>query len=451
MHIKNKKIGIWGLGAVGTSAIKFFAHQTPYLQVMDQQTPNKQQESVLAQHHASFVDQTRCEEFLAYNDLILPSPGIDLRPYQQYTHKYITELDLFADHFKKPTIAITGSIGKTSVTYLLAQVLNKKSPIALGGNIGTPMLDLLPTQQAVSHAVLEVSSFQLEKTQFFAPDLAILTSFVPNHVDRHGTLEHYFLAKYKIMQHQNANHQALAPLELASTIMTYQPKSSLAFFSPKKPEPAAYANILSPTLFYCHQGSIMHYNNGVETPLLSVEELPQCNFAQNWLIVVAALKLLGIPLSFLKTIDASIAQTETLAHRLELCGTKHGIDFYNDSKATVMEATLAAIKALEKKPIILLLGGLSKGVNRKSYCEQLKSIKMVICFGAEANQLNSFVQEHTIESATAKTLEQAFEIAIKNAMRGDQILLSPGGSSYDLFAHYQERGNRFKGLVAKMQ
>ena len=156
------------------------------------------------------------EPFLAAHDQILVSAGIDLRPYEKFAHKFIGELDLFAQEWRKPFIAITGTVGKTTVTHILGTVLQHLGKKAvIGGNIGVGLCDLLETAQDAELAVVEVSSFQLELSKSFAADLAIWTNFSPNHLDRHGTLEAYRDAKNKIITMQRAGQKALVPITLA--------------------------------------------------------------------------------------------------------------------------------------------------------------------------------------------------------------------------------------------
>lgn len=214
--IHNKKIGIWGFGVVGKAAVNFLRNHTTTLSVMDKKILSAEERTFFAHTAIHFVQQTPAviESFLQNNDLILVSPGIDLRPYVHHQHKCISELDLFSHFFKKPIIAITGTIGKTSTTSLLSSLLgNAGKRVALGGNIGTGMLELISQQEQVDCAVLELSSFQLEYSKTTAPDFVIWTNFYPNHLDRHSTVPDYFSAKMKSVAYQHANQQALLPLE----------------------------------------------------------------------------------------------------------------------------------------------------------------------------------------------------------------------------------------------
>ncbi len=272
-----KKIGIWGLGKVGKSTIRFFS-ENGLLSLLEAKELSKDDRSFCELHNVNVIRQNgnTVKTFLQNNDVILASPGIDLEPYPNYKHKFITELDLFALHFNKPTIAITGSLGKTTVTYLLHQLLNP-STTALGGNIGIPMLDIIQ-QNNVKQAILEVSSFQLELSKQFAPDLAIWTNFYPNHLDRHKTLKDYFNAKYKLLEFQNKTQQTLVPIELFDAIIKKNPQSKLSFFSLSKPK-ESIKNFPQHTYYWLNQEGIIKHHNNQERCIMPRHSIPQTGIA----------------------------------------------------------------------------------------------------------------------------------------------------------------------------
>ena len=188
MKIDNAKIGIWGYGLVGQSAARFLSSMGAFIYIFDDTVKQ-----------SDFPPLSSRQELLETTDMILPSPGIDVRPYHAlYSGIWLSELDIFHAYFRKKIIAITGSVGKTSVTHGLNFVLQKAGMRTIAaGNIGLPCLSLISHQNEYDAVVLEVSSFQLEHCIQFAPDVAIWTNFYPNHLDRHGTMENYFLAKKK--------------------------------------------------------------------------------------------------------------------------------------------------------------------------------------------------------------------------------------------------------------
>jgi UDP-N-acetylmuramoylalanine--D-glutamate ligase len=446
MEIQSKKIGIWGFGIVGKSALKYFNQKNNEIMVMDTRMLTANEQKEIKQCKAKFIAQNHCIKFLEENEIILASPGIDISNYAEYNHKFINELDIFAQSSKR-IIAITGTIGKTSITNFISEIMKEQENIATGGNIGTAMLDLLTS--SAKTIILEVSSFQLERCKKFAPDLAIWSNFYPNHLDRHKTMEEYFNAKYNLLSNQHENQQALVPLELAQQIIhrqihTPDKKGTLNFFTNQKPCPHVYEKLPEKsTLFWIEDDILLHYKNTKVKEILNLKNIPEYTFQTNWLIIGAALQLLSFPLH-----QISIKQDKALEHRLEKITCATNFEIYNDSKSTIMEATLAAVDKLQNKNITLLLGGLSKGVSRQETVKQLSNkVKQIICFGAEAQQLHDYAQSAFIPSYIHHNLDTAIKEALNRTEENGVILFSPGGSSYDLFKNYEERGNSFKKLI----
>ena len=415
---KGKKIGIWGFGKTGQSILGFLSHHTSDFFIFETNELDNFQKAIIEGHHAQVVAPDLLPQFLELCDIIIASPGVDLRPYLapelELRHKLITELDLFSLYVKKPVIAITGSVGKTTIVHLLTQfliTLGKKAIAA--GNIGMPMLDILATQHQYDYIILELSSFQLEYCTHFRPNIAVITNLYPNHLDRHTDMYAYLEAKGKLLAHQQETDRAILPMILIDELWPFLGKQKVTWVSQD-----AYADII---------------------PLLS-----DITCKENLQLIFAIIEELELDTHelFGKTNNISLPE-----HRMELVGTYHDITFYNDSKATIGASTLQAAFNMQQ-PTILMLGGLSKGANREELIKLLpKKIKFIVCFGKEAEQLNNWCQQTGLASQATDTLEAGFEIALKNALPGDAILLSPAGSSYDLFKNYEERGKLFKKLV----
>jgi len=441
MNIKNKKIGIWGFGVVGKSALAYLRTLTPHLEVFDN-NPLPPESITLLDGIPVAPD---LKTFLEQNDFIVPSPGIDLYPHAHYSHKWLSELDLFAHANTGITVAVTGTSGKTSVTQLLGQLINAHGiQCAVGGNIGTGMLELLRNKSDMT--LLELSSFQLELNKSFAPDLAIWTNFSPNHLDRHGKLESYFEAKYKMLAYQNSEQQALLPWSLRDQLKKYNPSSALNFFTTHTLTPEQLGAVdTQERVYFIKDGVIVEYHNQTTTQLMHVDTLPKISFLDNWVLICAALHLLNIPTTAIAQATANLQLPE---HRLEHVATIRGIDFYNDSKSTTPTSTFAAIAQLQARPIHLFLGGISKGIDRSDLIKNIKGkVVHVYCFGKEAEILYDLCLTHGIPSSAYATLETAVADCIKNMHSGDQLLFSPAGASFDLFKNYEERGKIFKALV----
>ena len=441
LSFHQKKIGIWGFGTVGKSALIYFSGLNISCTVLDKRALTEEEHGLLQKHHATYLSEQDIENFFSITDIIFASPGIDINPFKHRSH-FICELDLFTTAWHKPLIAVTGTIGKTSTTTLLANILQKQMHIAVGGNIGTPMLQFLEKQASYDYALLELSSWQLEHAQQLKPDIAVWTNFYPNHLDRHHTTEAYFHAKLPILRDQTASQIAVLPLSLRSQITPFNRSSQKIWFTDttltSHQEFEANESIL-----YIENDLVMIKNNHTKRALIEINMLPNFTYLQNMLSTIAVLYTLNLPVELLMQSNLSIE------HRLEKISACSDIIFYNDSKATVPDATLAALTQFKYRQVTLLLGGLSKGVDRSYLIQSLPpQVKRVICFGKEAEQLQTFCALQKIEGYAFASLEPAVACAIEHAKPEEIILLSPAGSSYDLYADYTERGRHFKKLVA---
>ena len=413
---KGKKIGIWGFGKTGQSVLKYIAPFTNSITIIEPKPLSDEQLQLIKTHNAQLVPSEHVQQFLEYNDIIIPSPGVDLRPYALWSEKYISELALFGQRVTCKTIAITGSVGKTTVVTLLTQILNTlgKKAIAVG-NIGAPMLDVLQDQDKYDIIVLELSSFQLEQPHHFAPSIAALTNLFPNHLDRHGDLAAYAQAKGQLFAHQTETDKAIVPMEFLDACIPYTKKQKVLWLS---------------------EGA---YKDDI------IKSLSDITFEKNWNLIFAILEQLTITPDQVAQIASTLHIPE---HRFERVATHKGISFYNDSKSTIPEATLESITRCKKQPLRLFLGGISKGVDRSDLIKQLpKTVQSVLCFGKEAQTLHILCQKEGIISSCHNTLEDAWKQCMAQSKEGDIVLFSPAGASYDLFANYEERGKVFKQLV----
>jgi len=417
VDLTDKQIGVWGYGIGGRALVDFLLSKSIEPILFDKRQLSGFDRQMLIDNHVEIVDVL--EDFLEQADMIVPSAGVDLRKYSFYKNKYVAELDFFQHFFNKPIIAVTGTLGKTTVATCLAKILERAGDrVALGGNIGVGLCSLLNRQNDIDYAVVEVSSFQLELCKEFAPTVAVWTNFFPNHLDRHSSIEDYFQAKINIIKFQRKGDLSVVPSNLFQRIKS----------------------------FALHDHAWNLVQPDIPDKWRSLIE-SQVGIASNWLIICSTLKAMGIPLDLLNKPLAC-----SLEHRIEYVATVNGRMFYNDSKSTVPEATLAAVERLYPAQIILLLGGLSKGVCRLSLIKKLKNrVKKVICFGAESQELASFCNQNQLVYAVGDALEEAVKIAYTEGLFGDLILLSPSGSSFDLFQNYQERGIRFKQIVSKLK
>ena len=439
----NAKVGIWGLGVVGNSLARYLVKAgCANLLIYDKKiTPES-----LSDLHLPIVVQTLTdlERFLSGCDYIIPSPGIDLTNYRAYKHKFITELDFFFDHWRKPIVGITGTLGKTTLTTQLTELLQKMGLNAVaGGNIEPAMCDLLDGSGQL--AVLELSSFQLEHARYFAPDLAIWTNFYPNHLDRHQTMAAYYGAKLKILSYQTAAQKALVPFELLLEL----PAVEVQLFGFSLQVPASIP-INCQGVFYLYDQQIRLRTCANDQLIMELSQLQIGTHQINLVILGAVIYLQGLQSRF--NALAPIAINAQIEHRLEKFHTFNQIDFYNDSKSTVAQATLAAVRRLRLnssvRPVILILGGLGKGVDREALVAELAGqVRLIISFEAEAKQLEQYCQKYQISSLACVDLPSVIRALKDRACSDDQVLFSPAGASFDLFVNYIARGHEFKQQV----
>lgn len=468
VKLTNKKIGIWGFGVSGQSLLRYFITQNAdaHIGILEK---NLMPQLQAPYAHCSTVtfykdDTTTRQQFLENHDIIIPSPGIDIRPYSHYSEKFLAEADLFyllwqgksspEPHTAKKIIGITGTLGKTSITHLLSTLLPQAGiSVVTGGNIGTGMFDLLSSN--ATYALLELSSFQLEQCKHFTADIGVITNLYPNHLDRHETMENYATAKQNIYLRQGAGQWGVIPLEHVAQLRKNPITATkpMVFFT-KNPSCKEFFEYLIPgdRIYYYDKNNVLRFDqthNSTFKQTIILENIPSISYPENWIIIAAVLDLLNLDP------QTTISQSGDLAipdYRLEKVATIKNICYYNDSKSTIMQATLAAVNTLKKNHnnIIVLLGGTSKGVDRAPFISQLKNRAHVVCFGGEAEQLYAICNQHGIPASFSKTLEQAVTFAHQKTNHitdSTAVVLSPGGASFDLFKDYKERGERFKQLV----
>lgn len=437
------------------------SNDTVLLSVWDARDLKDDEVKLIYEHGAHYIDSKNISlnQFINDQDYVVVSPGVNVNSYLSDPIKLRCELDFFSEFFKKPSIAITGSFGKTTVTKLMGKLLGNYRNVCVGGNGHRNPLDIIQDQENCDFAVLELSSFQLELNRTYAPDLAIWTNWHPNHLDRHATARDYFDAKLNLLRFQNNDQKALLYAGLFignSATWMYEvlpdiPSNLNIYTDTSSDSIIKTIQLKKYTLFSVEQNQLVvsTVTNGVvvtKNSILNLSHLPDITFLQNWIAVLSGMYLLGIdvlsiPLFIEKQHDSLL---ENHHHRLEHCGTVNGTDFYNDSKSTVIQTTQAAFEKLTMlgRPIILIVGGLSKGIDRSVLERNVTHhhlLKKMICFGSDCATF-SYCEKYP-------TLESTVEAIKKIMVPGDIVLFSPAGSSFDLFKNYEHRGDVFKQLV----
>jgi UDP-N-acetylmuramoylalanine--D-glutamate ligase len=380
-------------------------------------------------------------------DLIVVSPGVPLDTPELVQAKgfglpVIGELELAGRFLKGKVIAITGSNGKTTTTALLGEILKDAGLSTLvGGNIGVPVVALINESTDDTWSVLEVSSFQLESTVEFHPHIAVILNITPDHLDRHGTFENYALAKERIFAAQNENDFAVlnADNERAAEAARSS-KAKVYWFSIEHVvEQGAWL-----------QDGFLVYRAARDEAIeqimpLSGIPLKGAHNVENVLAAVVAARLAGVAAG---AIRIAIEKFQAVEHRLEYVATVNGVEYYNDSKATNVDATAKAVAAFSSG-IHLILGGKDKGSDYTLLSPLLRErVSAVYTIGSAAAKIESHLRG-VISIHSCETLDKAVSAAASAARPGEVVLLAPACSSFDQFENYEERGRVFKQLVSE--
>ncbi len=451
MELKGKKILVVGLGKSGLASAIFLRRHGAQVTVSDVRSIEALAEELPALLDAGVMVEAGGHGLLTFRrqDLIVVSPGVplttpELAQARAFGTPVIGELELAALFLKGNILAITGSNGKTTTTALCGEIFRASGqPSQVGGNIGVPVIALVPESKEQGWCVLEVSSFQLETIETFHPKIAVILNITPDHLDRHGSLENYIAAKERIFANQTAEDLLVLNAEDPQTQQaTARAHSKVFWFSATRP-------VRQGTFVY--QDAIVWRANeqtAVE-PILPVSEitLKGSHNIENVLAAVCAAKLAGIPA---EVIRKSVADFRAVEHRLEFVARIHGVDFYNDSKATNVDATMKAIAAFPGG-IHLILGGKDKDSDYTLLAPLLKErVRVVYTIGAAAEKIQQQIAGAT-KIVPCQTLERAIDQGAANAQPGEVVLLAPACSSFDQFENYEHRGRSFKQFVLARQ
>jgi UDP-N-acetylmuramoylalanine--D-glutamate ligase len=447
MELKGKKVLVVGLGKSGLAAALFLRRRGAQVTVSDIRSAEALANDIPSLLEEGINVEAGGHGLLTFRrqDLIVVSPGVpldtpELAQVRSFGLPVIGELELAARFLKGKTLAITGSNGKTTTTSLVGEILKAAGlPTLVGGNIGVPVVALIEESTDETWSVLEVSSFQLETTEQFRPAIAVILNITPDHLDRHGTFENYALAKERIFAVQNKEDFLVLNADNARAASAASRSSARVYWFSLEIPVSQGAWVDEGQIMYraskdAHPETIM--------PLAGIPLKGEHN-VENVLAAVCASRLAGASPGIIRHAVESFRAVE---HRLEYVDTINGVEFYNDSKATNVDATAKAIAAFPGG-IHLILGGKDKNSDYTQLADLLRSrVRAVYTIGAAAakieSQLRGVVAIHSCE-----TLERAVTTAAAAAHPGEVVLLAPACSSFDQFESYEHRGRIFKELV----
>lgn len=430
LNVKNQHVVVVGLGLTGRSCVRFLQQQGALVSVMDNNPEVSIPDGV-----EGIVGRLDAD-ILCNAHMVVLSPGVnpntqEIQQAIQHKVEVIGDVELFARVNKLPIIAITGSNGKSTVTSLIADMLNRAGKKALmGGNIGTPVLDLVDAD--VDYLVLELSSFQLEMLSSLKPVCATVLNISEDHLDRHLTLTSYVAAKRRI--YLSAQHKVANRDDKLTWPEDFNEQGSFG---------------LSRTdngWQYDHDTDSILYRGDrfIEQPNCGIKGL------HNMLNIQAALACVDHLQLEHGALKSAISEFSGLAHRFEYVGRAKNATWINDSKATNVGATIAAIDSLNGTKIgklVLIAGGEGKGADFTELQPLLLSaVDLLITLGKDGRQIAALKPG----SVEVRDLKEAVELAYGLVQEGDTVLLSPACASIDMFDNYQHRGDAFKQALLEV-
>jgi UDP-N-acetylmuramoylalanine--D-glutamate ligase len=448
MELNGKRVLVVGLGRSGVASALFLQSRGARVTVSDAKSEDQLREQIPTLLDAGIAVETGAhgERTFRNQDLIVVSPGVpvDAEPLVQARalgQPVIGEIELASQFLSGPIVAITGSNGKTTTTTLVGDIIAASGfKTLVGGNIGTPAISLAEQATPETTIVLEVSSFQLETIRTFRPKVAVVLNLTPDHLDRHGTFAAYVNAKARIFENQQADDFAVLNADDPTCVELANRTRAQVFWFSREREMESGA--------FVRDGHIIFRRNRSVQTILSVSDIPLKGLhnLENILAAVCAAALMGCAA---EKIRAAIVNFKAVEHRLEYVATIGGVEYYNDSKATNVDATMKALQSFPAN-IHLILGGKDKGSDYTVLNNLLRErVKSVYTIGAAAEKIQSHIKG-TTQIVSSGTIESAVKQASAAGRPGDVVLLAPACASFDQFQNYEHRGRVFKELVGQL-
>ncbi len=433
------RVLVAGLGASGVAAVKLLARQGKKVTVTDLRQEGELSGALKELEATPFTGRFGGhvrKDFLDH-ELIVISPGIasdqpHLQEARQNGARVIGEIELASRFIEEPIIAITGTNGKTTTTTLLGRLFNAASRnVFVGGNIGEPLVNYVLSGRKADLLIVEISSFQLETIETFRPATAILLNITEDHLDRYATFADYVAAKMRIFENQTPDDEALVSAELETAAAVRAKRYSFSTRS-----------ILDEGAFL-REGSLcvrladkeFSYRRDL-SPLVGIHN------SENLLCALLTALLYGIDR---EVIEKTFRDFRGLAHRVEFIREIKGVKFYNDSKATNVDATRKALESMDGN-VVLIAGGKDKGGSYGFIVPLADRIKALVVIGEAQQKIEAELGPH-VQTYAEGDLEGAVERAQSVARKGDTVLFSPMCSSFDMFDNYKVRGNAFRQIV----
>ncbi|MDQ3108586.1 MAG: UDP-N-acetylmuramoyl-L-alanine--D-glutamate ligase [Bacteroidota bacterium] len=440
-----KRIVIIGGGESGAGAAMLAKQKGFDVFVTDKGAIKEKYKNVLSNLGIEWEENQHTEELILNADEVIKSPGIPdkaelVKKLRQQGIPVISEIEFAARFTNAKLICITGSNGKTTTTTILHHILKKAGlNVAMGGNVGKSFARLV-AEGNYDYYVLELSSFQLDGMYDFRADIAILTNITPDHLDRYDyKLENYAASKFRITQNQRPEDAFIFCLDDEVTREEMSKRTVTAkkypFSIQERVEEGAWLN---------QNEIILTINNNQLTMTIEELALQGKHNAYNSMAAGIAGRLLEVRKEIIRE---SLADVQSIEHRMEFVARINNIDFINDSKATNVNSTWYALESVNT-PVVWIVGGVDKGNDYTALFELVKTkVKAIIVLGTDnAKIIKAFTGkvDKIVEAASA---HDAVSLAYRIAGKGDSVLLSPACASFDMFENYEDRGQQFKAAV----
>jgi UDP-N-acetylmuramoylalanine--D-glutamate ligase len=448
IELRGKRVLVVGLARTGIATALFCAARGARVTASDARSEAQLGDTVARLRQAGCALEFGAHTVSTFRaqDLIVPSPGVpaDLPALVAARGAGIpiwSEIELASRFLRGKLIAITGSNGKTTTTALVGHILaGAGMPVIVAGNIGTPLISRVDDSSDNTVTVAEVSSFQLEWIASFRPDVAVLLNLTPDHLDRHASFEDYCRCKLRIFENQTERDAAVLNADDPVLARQSLQRPRICWFSRTRIQPSGASLRGSQIVFRDGRG---------ETVLLDRSDigLRGEHNVENVLAAASAAWLIGAPAA---AIAAGVRSFPGVEHRIELVADIGGVQFFNDSKATNVDATLKALDAFPGG-LFVILGGRDKGSDYTPLIEPLRQrAKQVFLIGAAAEKIQAQIGAG-VPAVRAGTLDRALALAWERARSGDTVLLAPACASFDQFENYEHRGRVFKQLVHALE
>lgn len=446
--VRNVRCTVLGAARSGIGAARLLRSRGAAVLVSDQRPADQLEENARDLDHLGIVLETGGHsDRVLESSLLVLSPGVPddtpvVREALRRGIRVVSELEVAAWFCRSPIVAVTGSNGKTTTTTLIGRILgDAKKKHVVAGNIGTAFSSVVLDMAQEDIAVLEVSSFQLDHCERFKPTISVILNVTEDHMDRyHHSMERYASSKARVFMNQTPDDTLLYCADDPWTVRITASAACRKFpFSYDRPQSDGA---------WVENGTLMVGRDGIVQPVVALDQMTirGVHNARNAMAAVLVGSLFGVPTASMR---ATLRNFKGVEHRLEFVRERNGVQYYNDSKATNVDAVRYALAAFTG-PIILLLGGRDKGNDYTALHDLVRrNVRTILAIGESAQKVEAAFQS-VVPVRRAQSMEEAVRLAGELARPGEIVLLSPACASFDWFTNYEHRGKVFKDLVERL-